>query len=306
MNTNRAEYLTHDGVMTSEISDLLIDVPDGIFIDATYGYGSHFKYFQKNHNNLDFLALDRDLEAVNNSPDSHDVQHYSFSKIKEYLENNNIESISGVFYDFGLSSHQIDSPHRGFSFQHDSILDMRMDVSQELSAKEVINDYGYEELLKIFYEYAEESNSKKIAETIVNNRPIQTTNELVSVIESSLPRQNPKFTKSTVRKIFQAVRIEVNNEISEIIESLDTVKNFIKSNGIMVFLSYHSIEDRTIKQFIEKETKGCTCDPKLAICVCENVPLFKLGKYKKRMPSNNEIKKNPRSKSAVLRFMVKI
>ena len=147
---------------------------------------------------------------------------------------------------------------------------------------------------------------KKIAETIVNNRPIQTTNELVSVIESSLPRQNPKFTKSTVRKIFQAVRIEVNNEISEIIESLDTVKNFIKSNGIMVFLSYHSIEDRTIKQFIEKETKGCTCDPKLAICVCENFPLFKLGKYKKRKPSNNEIKKNPRSKSAVLRFMVKI
>ena len=102
MNTNRAEYLTHDGVMTSEISDLLIDVPDGIFIDATYGYGSHFKYFQKNHDNLDFLALDRDLEAVNNSPDSHDVQHYSFSKIKDYLENNNIESISGVFYDLSL------------------------------------------------------------------------------------------------------------------------------------------------------------------------------------------------------------
>ena len=114
-------------------------------IDATYGYGSHFKYFKKNHNNINFLALDRDLEAVNNSPNSHDVQHYSFSKIKEYLENNNIESISGVFYDFGLSSHQIDSPHRGFSFQHDSILDMRMDVSQELSAKEVINDYGYED-----------------------------------------------------------------------------------------------------------------------------------------------------------------
>ena len=112
----------------------------------------------------------------------------------------------------------------GFHFQHDSILDMRMDVSQELSAKEVINNYGYEELLKIFYEYGEERNSKKIAETIINNRPIQTTNELVSVIESSLPRQNPKFTKSTVRKIFQAIRIEVNNEISEIIESLENVK----------------------------------------------------------------------------------
>ena len=306
MNTNRAEYLTHDGVMTSEISDLLIDVPDGIFIDATYGYGSHFKYFRKKYVNLDFLALDRDLEAVNNSPDSHNVQHYKFSNIKEFLEINGIDTISGIFYDFGVSSHQIDSPHRGFSFQHYSELDMRMDMSQELSAKDVINNYEYEELLRIFYEYGEESNSKKIAESIINSRPIQTTDKLVSVIESSLPRQNPKFTKSSVRKIFQAVRIEVNNEINEINESIESVKNFIKSNGVIIFLSYHSIEDRTVKQFIEKETRGCICDPKLAICSCENTAIFKFGKYKKRKPSSNEIKTNPRSKSAVLRYVVKI
>ncbi len=306
MNTNRAEYLTHDGVMTSEISDLLIDVPDGIFVDATYGYGSHFNYFKKNHENINFLALDRDLEAVNNSPDSHNVEHYNFSNIKEFLEHNSINSLSGVFYDFGVSSHQIDSPHRGFSFQHDSLLDMRMDTSQDISAKEVVNNYSYKELLRIFYDYGEESNSKKIAESIINNRPIQTTDKLVSVIESALPRQNPKFTKSSVRKIFQAVRIEVNNEINEINESLNSVKNYIKSNGIMIFLSYHSIEDRTVKQFIDKETRGCICDPKLAICTCENVAIFKLGKYKKRKPSSIEIKKNPRSKSAVLRFMVKI
>ena len=306
MNTSRAEYLTHDGVMTSEISDLLIDIPDGIFIDATYGYGSHFKFLKNKYDNLDFLALDRDLEAVNNSSDSHNVQHYKFSNIKEFLENNGIDTISGVFYDFGVSSHQIDSPHRGFSFQHNSVLDMRMDTSQEFSAKDVINDYVYEELLRIFYKYGEESNSKKIAESIINNRPIQTTDKLVSVIESSLPRQNPKFTKSSVRKIFQAVRLEVNNEINEINKSLDSVKNFIKSNGVMIFLSYHSIEDRTVKQFIEKETKGCICNPKFAICTCENTALFKLGKYKKRKPSSSEIKNNPRSKSAVLRFMVKI
>ncbi len=306
MNTNRAEYLTHDGVMTSEISDLLIDVPDGIFIDATYGYGSHFKFLKKNYDNLNFLALDRDLEAVNNSPDSHNVEHTNFSNIEEFLKNNGIDTISGIFYDFGVSSHQIESPHRGFSFQHYSELDMRMDISQELSAKDVINNYEYEELLRIFYEYGEESNSKKIAESIINSRPIQTTDKLVSVIESSLPRQNPKFTKSSVRKIFQAVRIEVNNEINEINESIESVKNFIKSNGVIIFLSYHSIEDRTVKQFIEKETRGCICDPKLAICTCENIAIFKFGKYKKRKPSSNEIKTNPRSKSAVLRYMVKI
>ncbi len=306
MNTNRAEYLTHDGVMTSEISDLLIDAPDGIFIDATYGYGSHFKFFKKYHDNLQFLAIDRDLEAIDNSLNSHNVEHYNFSKISDFLDDNNIKSISGVFYDFGVSSHQIDSPHRGFSFQHDSELDMRMDISQELSAKEVLNSYVYEDLLRIFYDYGEESNSKKIAKAIINNRPIQTTGDLVRVIESSLQRQNPKYTKSSVRKIFQAVRIEVNNEINEIIKSLESVKSYIKSDGIMIFLSYHSIEDKTVKQFIDKETKGCICDPKLAICTCENYALFKLGKYKKKKPSNNEIKLNPRSKSAVLRFMVKI
>ena len=306
MNTNRAEYLTHDGVMTSEISDLLICAPKGIFVDATYGFGSHFKYFSENHSHLSFIGFDRDEEAVNNSDKSHNVEHINFSKINTYLEFKKIDTISGIFYDFGVSSHQIDSPYRGFSFQQDSQLDMRMDLSQEQSAKEIINNYKIENLIKIFLNYGEESYSTKIAKGIIDNRPIFSTKELVKVIESSLPRQNPKFTKSSIRKIFQSIRIEVNDELNEITNSLEGIKSFIKKDGLLIFLSYHSLEDKIVKKFIDGEVKGCICDPKFAICTCDNIASYKLGKFKKKKPSDSEIKLNPRSKSAVLRYMVKI
>ena len=306
MNTNRAEYLTHDGVMTSEISDILIDAPRGLFVDATYGFGSHFKYFSETHEHLNFIGFDRDEEAVINSSPNHEVIHTEFSKINTYFELNNIDSISGVFYDFGLSSHQIDSVHRGFSFQNNSDIDMRMDRSQKLSAQDVINKYDINDLINIFYSFGEEQHSKKIATSIVENRPINTTDELVNVIKSAIPRQNPKYTKSSVRRIFQSIRIEVNNEINEIKTSLENLKSFIKKDGFMIFLTYHSIEDKIIKNFIEHETTGCLCDPKFAICICKNIAQFKLGKFKKRKPSTSEITSNPRSKSAVLRYMVRV
>ena len=158
----------------------------------------------------------------------------------------------------------------------------------------------------IFYNFGEESNSKKIADTIFKNRPILTTKELVNIIESSLPKQNPKFTRSTIRRIFQAIRIEVNNELDEISDSLESIKEIIQTNGLMIFLSYHSLEDKIVKQFIDKNIKNCICDPKFAICTCEKLAKFKLGSFKKKKPSKSEIQLNPRSKSAMLRYMVKI
>ena len=306
MNTNRAEYLTHDGVMTSEVSDILFDAPKGIFVDATYGYGSHFTYFSNIHNQLNFIGFDRDEEAVINSEATHEVIHSNFSEINSYFELNNINSISGVFYDFGVSSHQLDSLYRGFSFQNKSNLDMRMDRSQKLSAQDIINNYEINDLINIFFSFGEEQHAKKIADLIIKNRPIYTTDELVHVIKLAIPRQNPKYTKSSIRRIFQAIRIEVNNELNEIVTSLDNIKTFIKKGGIMIFLTYHSIEDKIIKKFIDNEVKGCLCDPKFAICTCKNIAEFKLGEFKKRKPSSSEIKLNPRSKSAVLRYMVKV
>jgi 16S rRNA (cytosine1402-N4)-methyltransferase len=306
MNTNRAEYLTHDGVMTSEVSDILIGAPKGIFVDATYGYGSHFRYFSDIHNHLNFIGFDRDEEAVINSDTSHEVIHKNFSEINSYFELNKINLISGVFYDFGVSSHQLDSAYRGFSYQNNSIIDMRMDTSQKLSAKDVINNYEINDLISIFFNFGEEQHAKKIAASIIENRPIMKTDELVNVIKLAIPRQNPKYTKSSIRRIFQAIRIEVNNELNEIVTSLDNMKKFIKTGGIMIFLTYHSIEDKIIKKFIDNEVKGCLCNPKFAICTCKNIAQFKLGEYKKRKPSSSEIQSNPRSKSAVLRYMVKI
>jgi len=306
MNTNRAEYLTHDGVMTSEVSDILTDAPKGIFVDATYGYGSHFKYFSDTHDHLNFVGFDRDEEAVINSDSSHEVFHTNFSKIHSYFELHNINSISGVFYDFGVSSHQLDSLYRGFSFQNNTNLDMRMDISQKLTAQDVVNNYEIDDLIYIFLSFGEEQHAKKIATSIIQNRPINTTEELVNLIKSAIPRQNPKYTKSSIRRIFQSIRIEVNNELNEIVTSLDSIKSFIKTGGVMIFLTYHSIEDKIIKKFIDNEVKGCLCDPKFAICTCKNIAQFKLGKFKKRKPSSSEIKSNPRSKSAVLRYMVKI
>jgi len=306
MNTNRAEYLTHDGVMTSEVSDILTDAPKGIFVDATYGYGSHFKYFSDIHNHLNFIGFDRDEEAVENSDTTHEVIHKNFSEIHSYFKLHNINSISGIFYDFGVSSHQLDSAYRGFSYQNDSNLDMRMDRSQKLSAKDVINNYEINDLISIFFNFGEEQHAKKIATSIIENRPINTTDELVNVIKLSIPRQNPKYTKSSIKRIFQSIRIEVNNELNEIVTSLDNIKNFIKTGGIMIFLTYHSIEDKIIKKFIDNEVKGCLCNPKYAICTCTNIAQFKLGEYKKRKPSTSEIQSNTRSKSAVLRYMVKI
>ena len=306
MNTNRAEYLTHDGVMTSEVSDLLVTIPNGVFVDATYGYGSHFKYFSDIHNHLHFIGFDRDNEAIINADSTHEVIHTNFSEINSYLELNNINLISGVFYDFGVSSHQLDSLHRGFSFQNNSNLDMRMDRSQKLSAQDVINNYEVNDLINIFFSFGEEQHAKKIAASIIKNRPINTSDELVNAIKSATPRQNPKYTKSSIRRIFQSIRIEVNNEINEIVTSLNNIKNFIKKDGIMIFLTYHSIEDKIIKNFIDNEVQGCLCDPKFAICTCKNIAYFKLGEFKKRKPSTFEIKSNPRSKSAVLRYMVKI
>ena len=298
--------MTHDGVMTSDVSDILFNAPEGIFIDATYGYGSHFNYISEKHNHLKFIGFDRDEESVFNSDPSHEVVHSNFSNIDSYLKIKKINSISGVFYDFGVSSHQLDSFHRGFSFQNDSNLDMRMDLTQKLSAKDVINKYEINKLINIFFRFGEEKHSKKIANSIIENRPINTTKELVNIIKSALPRQNPKLTNSTVRRIFQSIRIEVNNELNEIVTSINNLKSFINKDGLMIFLTYHSIEDKIVKKFIDNEVTGCLCDPKFAICTCNNTAHFKLGKFKKRKPSTSEIKSNPRSKSAVLRYMVKI
>ena len=297
--------MPHNGVMKEEISSILDDVPPGIFIDSTYGYGSHFDTILK-HSQLTAIGFDRDLEAVHNSDPSHKVINLNFSKISDYINDNSLSPITGILYDLGVSSHQIDSPDRGFSFSVDSNLDMRMNQKDELTAAKVLNTFSYENLHSIFYEFGEERHSKSIAKKIIENRPISKTIELSNIIRTSVPKQNPIFTEKSIRRIFQALRIYINDELNELKASLLKAKDLIQKNGVIICISYHSLEDRIIKNYMNDLTLGCICDPSIAVCVCNNIQNFEFPKRKKYYPNKEEINSNSRAKSATLRYVRKI
>ena len=297
--------MPHIGVMKEEISSILDDVPPGIFIDSTYGYGSHFDTIMK-HSQLTAIGFDRDLEAVDNSDPSHEVINLNFSMISDYVNNHSLSPISGILYDLGVSSHQIDTPNRGFSFSIDSNLDMRMNQKDKLTAEKVLNTFSYENLHSIFSEFGEERYSKSIAKKIIENRPINKTIELSNIIRNSVPKQNPIFIEKSIRRIFQALRIYINDELNELKDSLLKVKDLIQKNGVIICISYHSLEDRIIKNFMKDLTLGCICDPSIAICVCNNIQNFEYPKRKKYYPNKDEINSNSRANSATLRYVRKI
>ena len=304
MNNNRVGYLKHDGVMISEVNSIVSNTPAGIFVDATYGYGSHFNYLKKNNNHLEFIGIDRDIEAVHNSSD--EISHINFSKITDLLSSNNILNISGVFYDFGVSSHQIDNSDRGFSYLNSGPLDMRMNQDDKITADEVLNQFEVEDIANILYKYSGEKNSRKIAKAIYNSRPLKSTEELSKVLKNVLGKQNPKYINQTIKRCFQAIRIYINNELEEITLSISKIKNFIKPGGVIVCLTYHSLEDKIVKDIFNDITVRCVCNPRIPICNCDNIQEFRFGNNKKLYPSDDEIKNNSRSTSATLRYVVKI
>ncbi len=297
--------MPHVGVMKEEITSLLKAVPAGYFIDATYGDGSHFEFIDVD-DKFTAIGFDRDLDSVENSKSNHNVVQLNFSKIYDYLENNSLTPISGILYDLGVSSHQIDTPSRGFSYSINTDLDMRMNQQESLKAENIINSFSYEQLVSIFQNYGEERYSKSIAKKIVDNRPIFKTKELIKLIKDALPKQNPIYIEKSIRKIFQAIRIEVNDELNELKKSLTSIKDLISKNGVIICISYHSLEDKIVKNFMSELTTGCTCDPSIAICVCNNVESFKFPNKKKYNPSDEEVEKNSRAKSATLRYVIKL
>ena len=304
MNNNRVGYLKHDGVMISEVNSIVSNTPAGIFVDATYGYGSHFNYLKQNNNHLEFIGIDRDIEAVHNSSD--EISHMNFSKITDLLSSKNILNISGVFYDFGVSSHQIDNSDRGFSYLNSGPLDMRMNQDDKITADEVLNQFEVEDIANILYKYSGEKNSRKIAKAIYNSRPLKSTEELSKVLKNVLGKQNPKYINQTIKRCFQAIRIYINNELEEITLSISKIKNFIKPGGVIVCLTYHSLEDKIVKDIFNDITVRCVCNPRIPICNCDNIQEFRFGNNKKLYPSDDEIKNNSRSTSATLRYVVKI
>lgn len=305
----------HYSVMLHESVDAL-NVSDGCYIDFTAGSGGHSLEIVKKIGNGRLIAVDQDkaaIEAVEKRlydyRDKLVTVRDNFSNVGAFAEALGISEIRGAVMDLGVSSYQLDTAERGFSYMQDAPLDMRMSDDMRFSAYDVVNNYTKEELKRVLYEYGEESYAPLIAAQIIKRRedkPIETTLELVDVIKSALPAKAKNGSHHPCKKSFQAIRIEVNHELDVIEPTIRTVVDLLGSGGRLAVITFHSLEDRIVKQTFAELSKGCTCPPSFPVCVCGNKPKVKLVNKKPILPSDKELEENPRSRSAKLRVIEKI
>ena len=302
----------HISVLLQECIDGLNINPDGIYVDATAGGAGHSKEIAKHLKNGRLIAIDRDPTAVEIATErlknfNATVVRNNYSEIDEVLKDLNIEKVDGILLDLGVSSHQLDTGDRGFSYHIDAPLDMRM--SQEgLSAYDIVNKYSYEQLSRIIFEYGEEKFSRSIASNIIKARevsPVKTTLELAEIIKVSVPAK-VRREKNPCKKTFQAIRIAVNNEFDHLSDGLDKAFSVLNPGGRLVVITFHSLEDRIVKQRFAGWCKGCTCPPDFPQCICGKTPQGKLINRKPIVATNEELEVNNRSRSAKLRIIQKL
>ncbi|MBQ4526883.1 MAG: 16S rRNA (cytosine(1402)-N(4))-methyltransferase RsmH [Clostridia bacterium] len=306
----------HISVLLNEAVDGLNINPDGVYVDGTLGGGGHsYEILSKLSQNGRLIGIDRDMEAIDAASKRLSMfcnvsyVHSNYNEIKNILHDIHIDKIDGALIDLGVSSYQLDCAERGFSYMEDAPLDMRMDKETAFSAYDVINDYSPEELTRIFYEYGEERFSKRIAELICESRkkaPICTTLELVEIIKKAIPERFRQKGSHPAKRIFQAVRIEVNSELEPLRQALEDFFESLAPGGRLCVITFHSLEDRIVKQTFASFAKGCTCPKDFPICVCGNTPKAKIITSKPILPSAEEIAYNKRSKSAKLRICEKM
>lgn len=307
--------MKHYSVLKEEVIAGLNINPDGVYVDATLGYGGHSEEILKRLRRGFLFAFDQDEDAIcfgqkrlAKVSNNFKIIYSNFGNIKEILKKENITKVDGILFDLGLSSPQIDEICRGFTFMHDAPLDMRMDKNNKLNAKEIINNYKLEELINIFFTYGEERYSKSIAKNIIKvreNKVINTTKELVDIIKYSVPLKY--FLKNhPERKIFQAIRIEVNNELNILKKTLDDAISLLNPQGRICVISFHSLEDRIVKQVFKKASEVNDLVKGLPEIPKEYQPLIKLINKKPILPSDDEVKENSRSKSAKLRIIERL
>ena len=300
----------HKPVLLNEcIEELNID-PEGIYVDGTLGGAGHSEEILKRLSaNGQLIGIDRDedaLKAAKQRLQKHNNVRYihgNHDNITELLNNIGLDKVNGILLDLGVSSYQLDEKNRGFSYIGNAKLDMRMDMGQELTAERVVNEYSEEKLSDLIYKYGEERFAKNIARNICKerkNKHIETTEELVNIIENSIPKSKQN-NGHPAKRTFQAIRIEVNNELEPLYNTiLDSIK-LLKENGRLVVITFHSLEDRIVKEaFIEAEGK-CTCPKDLPYCICNYKSYGKIITKKPILPTEQELKENSRSKSAKLR-----
>ena len=308
---------SHYSVLLNECIEGLAIRPNGIYIDGTAGGAGHSSDIASHlGEGGKLLALDQDITAVavaterlSRFGERAEVVHSNFCDLARVCEERGIEHIDGLLLDLGVSSYQLDTAERGFSYRADAPLDMRMDATKPLSAKTVVNEYPEEALRRILFEYGEERFSSRIASNIIRARqtaPIETTGELVEIIKRSDPTRHGDGGHHPAMRTFQALRIEVNAELDVIAPAIKSAVSLLNKGGRIAIITFHSLEDRIVKQTFASLTGGCTCPKNFPVCVCGNKPQVKILTKKPILPSTEELAVNSRSHSAKLRIAEKL
>ncbi len=306
----------HTSVLLRESVDNLVVNPDGIYVDCTLGGAGHaMEIAQRLTNKGVIIGFDQDKKAIETGRDRLSKMNCTthlildnFVNLKEELHRLNIKEVDGFLFDLGVSSYQLDTPERGFSYMHSGPLDMRMDMSSDVTAETIVNQYSVEDIHRIIKDYGEERWSKRIATFIGDARkmgPIETTDDLVNIIKRAIPAGARKDGPHPAKRTFQALRIEVNKELSILQGAFKDAINCLKPKGRICVITFHSLEDRITKVLFKELSKGCICPPELPVCVCHHEAVIKI-KGKVIEPSAEEVVANPRSRSAKLRVAEKI
>ena len=306
----------HVTVLLNEAVDILDIKPEGIYVDGTLGGAGHSLEIVKKLTSGKLICFDQDINAISAAKeklkdfmDKTILVHSNFENLREELNKLGIERIDGFLVDLGVSSHQLDVPERGFSYMQDAPLDMRMDNNAELSAYDVVNTYSEAELKRVIKDYGEENWSARIAKLIVERRatmPIRTTFELVDAIKAAIPKKMRDENQHPAKRTFQAIRIEVNRELDVIEKTLLAAVEMMNEGGVLAVITFHSLEDRIVKNVFKKLQYSCTCPPEFPVCICNSKQVVEIITRKPILPSENEVEMNPRSRSAKLRAARKL
>ena len=307
----------HASVLLNETIDSLNIKPDGIYVDGTLGGGGHsFEICKRLGDGGRLIGIDQDLDAIAAATerlqpykDKVTIVHSNYQDIDSVLKGLSISGVDGIVLDLGVSSYQLDNVDRGFTYREDTPLDMRMDQTQPMTAKDIVNDYSEMELYRVIRDYGEEQFAKNIAKHIVRARldkPIETTGELNEIIKAAIPAKLRQGTGHPSKKTFQAIRIELNHELDVLEQSLDTMIKLLNPGGRLSIITFHSLEDRIVKTIYRRDMNPCTCPPSFPVCTCGKVSMGKVVTRKPIVPSEQELADNKRAKSSKLRVFERI
>lgn len=306
----------HRPVLLDECLEALNIRPDGIYIDGTLGRAGHSLEIARRLTTGRLISIDRDETAIEAAKerlkdymDHVTLVHSNFDRVGEILEELNIHGVDGMLFDLGVSSPQLDEAERGFSYMNDAPLDMRMDRTAYLTAHHVVNEWSYEELRRILFDFGEERYAPAVARGICRAResaPIETTAQLVDIIKSSMPPAALREKQHPAKRSFQAIRIAVNGELDALPPMLEAAAEVLNVGGRLAVISFHSLEDRIIKKTMQELATGCTCPPNFPVCVCGKKPKMKLVSRKPIVSGAAELEYNPRARSAKLRVAEKL